>query len=174
MRNAQLRWAIVVAGLLASLPCMAQTQAPAAAPAAAAAKKRPADYGLAATYAQTRAVADAVMARSKELGVSSAVTILGPAGELLMFVRMDNAPLVSTEISRAKAYAAVAYKRSTKTFRKAVESGSTYVLGMPGTIPSEGGLPIVSDGKIIGAVGVSGGTGAQDGMGAQAGVDAIK
>ena len=74
---------------------------------------------------------------------------------------------------QAKAHTAIAFKRPSKAFCDLVDAGTNYVLAMPDTIPSEGGVPIIVGGKIIGAIGVSGDTGAQDGAAAKAGADAV-
>lgn len=153
----------------------AQTAAPAesAAGAPAAAAPRPLDYGLAINDAQARIAVDAAVAQSKKMGLGSCITIVGPAGELIFFERMDGTQLANVSISQAKAHTAVAFKRPSKVFRDLVDKGTNYVLSMPDTIPSEGGLPLVVGGKIIGAIGVSGGTGTQDGLAAKAGADAL-
>jgi len=79
----------------------------------------------------------------------------------------------SSEVAVRKAESANAFKRPTKAFEEAVAGGRTVVLSLPGAIPLEGGLPLVVDGKIVGAVGVSGATSAQDGQCAKAGVEAL-
>ncbi len=71
---------------------------------------------------------------------------------------------------------AALYKRSTKVWYDAVAAGGAglRVLGLEGAVPIEGGLPLVVDGKLVGAIGLSGGSGAQDGQCAQAGADSVK
>jgi uncharacterized protein GlcG (DUF336 family) len=128
---------------------------------------------LAIDYAHARIAADAAIAASKKNNLGSAVTVVGPAGELILFEKMDGTQLASVNISQAKAHTAVAFKRPSKAFRDLVDAGTNYVLSMPDTIPSEGGVPIIVGGKIIGAIGVSGGTGTQDGAAAKAGADAV-
>jgi len=68
---------------------------------------------------------------------------------------------------------AAAFKRPTKVFEEAVAEGRTVLLGLPGGMPFEGGVPITVENQVIGAIGVSGVTAQQDGMIAQAGVDAL-
>jgi len=70
----------------------------------------------------------------------------------------------------------VMFKRSTKVFQDAVAAGGDglRILRLEGAVPIEGGLPLVMDGKIVGAIGVSGGTSQQDGVAAKAGADMLK
>jgi glc operon protein GlcG len=89
---------------------------------------------------------------------------------------MDNAQFASVQIAQHKAKTAATFRRPTKAFQDALAANpaNIYLLTLDGVIASEGGIPIVADGKIIGAMGCSGGTGAQDGQTCQAGVDAMK
>ena len=76
---------------------------------------------------------------------------------------MDGAQLASIAIAEHKARVAVEYRRPTKAFENAVQkSGLNYILSLDDVIASRGGIPLVEDGKIIGAIGCSGGTGSQD------------
>ena len=78
-------------------------------------------------------------------------------------------------MSQSKARSAARFKRPTKAFQDALTStpDGLRILGIEGAVPVEGGLPIVVDGKIVGAIGVSGGTSAEDGQCAKAAVDAL-
>ena len=73
-----------------------------------------------------------------------------------------------------KAQTAALFRRPTKVFEDGVVKGELRLLRLTGAIPIDGGVPIIADGKLIGAIGVSGGTGAQDGQVAKAGADAVK
>jgi glc operon protein GlcG len=102
------------------------------------------------------------------------VLIVDDGGNLMYMERMDEAQLGSFEVALAKARSAVYFKRPTKMFEEAVtKNGYTPVLKVPGAMPIEGGIPLVVDGHIVGAIGVSGGTPQEDGKAAQAGVDAF-
>jgi glc operon protein GlcG len=101
------------------------------------------------------------------------VVIVDEGGNVMYLERMDEAQLGSFDVSIAKARSALLFKRSTKIFEDAVHSGYMPVLKVPNAMPVEGGIPLVAEGKIIGAIGVSGGTPQQDGQMAQAGVDAF-
>lgn len=89
---------------------------------------------------------------------------------------MDNTQFGSLEVAREKAYSAVAFRRPTKVWEDLLAQGgmNLRLLRLTGANPLEGGLPIVADGKIIGAIGVSGGTSQQDAQIARAGLEAMK
>jgi uncharacterized protein GlcG (DUF336 family) len=89
---------------------------------------------------------------------------------------MDGAQFGSLEVAREKAWSAVAFRRPTKVFQDLVAQGGANLrlLRLTGANPLDGGLPIVADGKIIGAIGVSDVTGEQDAQIARAGIDALK
>ena len=87
---------------------------------------------------------------------------------------MDNASLATVEIAIEKARSAALFRRPTKVFEDALAGGRNAILALHGAVPIEGGVPIISGGKIVGAIGASGGTAPQDGQVAKAGADAIK
>ncbi|WP_225132296.1 ribose-phosphate diphosphokinase [Bradyrhizobium sp. NBAIM20] len=97
------------------------------------------------------------------------------AGTLVVYDKLDNTQTGSALVAQDKAVSAALFKRPTKAFQDVVASGpaGARVLSLRGANAVEGGLPIVVDGKIIGAIGVSGGTSDQDGVVAKAGLDAL-
>ena len=101
------------------------------------------------------------------------IAVLDDGGNLLYLERMDETQIGSIEVAIQKARSALAFKRPTKAFEDAVAGGRVAVLKLPGAMPIEGGVPILVDGKVIGAIGVSGGTSQQDGLVAKAGADAL-
>ena len=101
------------------------------------------------------------------------IAIVDDGGNLVYLERMDNTQIGSIEVAIQKANTAIAFKRPTKAYEDLVAQGKTDILGVPGVIPIEGGLPLVVDGQYIGAIGVSGGTRQQDGIVAKAAVDAF-
>jgi uncharacterized protein GlcG (DUF336 family) len=101
------------------------------------------------------------------------ISIVDDGGHLVYFERMDNVQTGSIQVAIRKAEAAVAFKRPTKLFEEAVAKGRTVLVSLPGGMPFEGGVPIMTNNQVIGAVGVSGVTAQQDGMIARAGVDAL-
>lgn len=102
-----------------------------------------------------------------------AIAIVDQAGDLLMFQRFDEAPLANIEIALAKARTAVRLRQPTKRLEDNVAGGRTTLLAIEGAMPLEGGVPILVDGRVIGAVGVSGVASANDARIAQAGIDAL-
>jgi uncharacterized protein GlcG (DUF336 family) len=88
------------------------------------------------------------------------------------FERADDTQVASSQVAQDKARTAVRFKRPSKAFEDALVGGRLAILGMPVT-PLDGGIPLLVDGKIIGAIGVSGVTSQQDGVCAQVGVDAL-
>ncbi|MEO6911960.1 MAG: heme-binding protein [Edaphobacter sp.] len=101
------------------------------------------------------------------------IVIVDDGGNMIYLERMDDTQLGSRDVSIAKARSALMFQRPTKFFEDAVHAGYTPAVNLPNGIAIEGGIPLVVDGKVIGAIGVSGGTPQQDGKIAQAGVDAL-
>lgn len=101
------------------------------------------------------------------------IAIVDEGGRLMHLVRRDGTQYGSIEVAQDKARTAIAFRRPTKAFEEAVAGGRNAILGLGGATPIEGGLPIVVNGEMLGAIGVSGVTSAQDAQVAQAGVDAL-
>lgn len=116
----------------------------------------------------------AALAEAMKQGWQVSIAVVDVAGELVGFARMDGAPMASVDISRAKARTAARLRRSTRTLDSTLTAGRLAILGLDGITPVEGGVPIVVNGEIIGAVGVSGATSAQDGQVATAGAAVVK
>jgi uncharacterized protein GlcG (DUF336 family) len=135
----------------------------------------PPDYGAPITNEQAKAVANAAFAEAKKNNWRMAFTIVGPAGEPIYFEKMDGTQHASVEISRAKARTSIFVRRPSKAFADQFAAGNTSFLTFPDApVASEGGVLILQNGKIIGAIGASGGTGQQDGVVATAGANALK
>ena len=105
-----------------------------------------------------------------------AIAIFDSSGHIVMLHKMDNTQYGSIAVAEDKARTALDFRRPSKVFEDLVAQGGIGMrtLGLRGATPLEGGLPIVADGKIIGAIGVSGATAVQDGQVAKAGADAAK
>jgi glc operon protein GlcG len=101
------------------------------------------------------------------------IAIVDEGGRLMHLVRRDGTQYGSIEVAQDKARTAIAFRRPTKAFEEAVAGGRNAILGLGGATPIEGGLPIVVNGEMLGAIGVSGVTSAQDAQVAQAGIDAL-
>ena len=104
-----------------------------------------------------------------------AITILDSGGNMVMFHKIDNAQLSAVTVSEGKARTALQFKRPSKDLDDAIARGGAgnRLLALKDITPLEGGLPIVVDGKIIGAIGVSGAVSSQDAQVAKAGADAL-
>jgi glc operon protein GlcG len=101
------------------------------------------------------------------------IAIVDDGGHLVYLQRIDETQTGSIDVAIAKARGAAAYKRPTKVFEDLVAGGRNALLTLPHSMPLEGGLPLVIDGKLVGAIGVSGVTAQQDGQIAKAGADVL-
>ena len=132
-------------------------------------------YGLPIDIATAKRVAAAAVAAAEKQGWLMAVAIADPNGDLVYFEKMDATQIGSIQIAIDKARSAAMFKRSTKVFENtlAAGGGNLRILGLAGAVPVEGGLPLLSDDKIIGAIGVSGGLAHEDGVVAEAGASQL-
>ena len=110
---------------------------------------------------------------AKKNGWSVAITVVDASGGLIMFQKLDETQPGSIAISQGKARTAALFKRSTKVLEDALTGGKTAFLAVDGMTPMQGGVPVLADGKVIGAVGVSGVLSAQDEQVALAAVAAV-
>ncbi len=131
-------------------------------------------YGTPISLEQADVVLAAALAEAKKREYKMACAVVDSAGHLVSFKRMDDTQLASIDIAPHKAKAAVQYRRETKVFETAVQSGFNYILTLDGIIAGRGGIPLVSSGKMIGAIGCSGGAGSQDEVTAKAGAAMVK
>jgi len=120
-----------------------------------------------------RQVLAAAQKHARENQWNVCIAVVDDGGHLLCFERMDGTQHGSVVVSQRKAQTAIGFKRPSKSFEEAVAGGRNAVLGLPGAVPLEGGMPLTVDGQMVGAIGVSGVTAQQDGMIAQAGADAL-
>jgi uncharacterized protein GlcG (DUF336 family) len=136
----------------------------------------PVPYGEAISLEQARKVIAAAEAEAKKNNWPVAIAVVDGAGFLVAFARLENTQLGSVEVALQKAKTSALFRRPTKAFEDTLASGggNLKVLKLPGGLPIEGGLPIVHNGKIVGAIGVSGVKSTEDAQIATAGVDALK
>lgn len=120
-------------------------------------------YGEPIGLAQARTIVRLAEEEARARGFSMAVTVANPAGEPVALEVMDGTQNASVAIAPAKARTAARFRKPTKALQDAVAAGSLAYAVADGALALEGGLPIVIDGRIVGALGVSGGTSAQDG-----------
>ena len=136
---------------------------------ASAQDKRP-DYGTEVNAAAAKKIAAGAVAECQKNGWNVAVAVVDNHGFLVYFERMDNTQTASVDIAVGKARAAATYRRPTRVFMDVINKGGPATATLPGVFASPGGVPIMADGKVIGAVGVSGVTGDQDEQCAKAGL----
>lgn len=136
----------------------------------------PNPYGAPISLENAKKAAAAAVAEARKNNWTMSVAITDTAGDLVYFEKMDGNQTGSVNLAIAKARSAVLYKRPSKVWADLVGAGgdNLRLMALQGIVPSNGGIPLVVDGKIVGAIGLSGGTGAQDGQCAQAGADALK
>ena len=150
--------ALVAVGLAAALDAPAQTTD----------KK-------AVTLELARKVAAAAEAEAVRNSWNVVIAVVDDGGHLVYLQRQDGTQNGSIEVAQRKARTAINFKRPTKVFEDAIAGGRTAILGLVdlGILPLEGGVPLVYQGQMIGAIGVSGVTSQQDGMVAKAGAEAL-
>ena len=130
-------------------------------------------YGPPILLEQADRVLAAALNEAKNRTWKMVCSIVDSGGNLLLLKRMDGAQLASIDISIHKGRTAVKFRRETKVFESAVQSGSVYQTTIDDVIAARGGIPLVTDGKLIGAIGCSGGSGSQDEVVAKAGITAL-
>ena len=120
-------------------------------------------YGAPISLSRAQAAISAAMAEADKRGWAENVAVVDSGANLVAFARMDGAQLASVAIAEHKARAAAIFRRPTKYFEDGVQkSDNKALLSIDGAIASRGGIPLIEDGKLIGAIGCSGGTGSQD------------
>ncbi len=125
------------------------------------------------TLEEARIILDAAEQRAKQDGWTVAIAIVDSGGHLLSFSRLPGTQLASIDVAIQKAVTSVYFKRPTKAFQDGIADGNMALLSLPHFSAFEGGVPVVVDGEVIGAIGVSGVTPVQDGIIAAAGVEAF-
>ena len=141
----------------------------AACSALAVAQDRRPDYGTDVNTATAKKIAAAVIAECQKNSWNVAVAVVDTHGYLVYFERMENTQYASNDIAIGKARAAATYRRPTRAFADVINKGGPATATLPGVFASPGGVPLMVDGKVVGAVGVSGVTGDQDEQCAKAG-----
>jgi len=178
MRNS-LASALVSAALLAAVSVQTHAQTPpaqASTPAELSART-PFDipYGMPLSLRDANRAIAAAEAEAAKHGWPEAIAVVNPDGGLVSFAKMDDTQNSSPDIALRKARTAAGFRRDTRTFFNSYTHGNAYPGTLdPGLAASPGGLPLVVNGHIVGAIGCSGGAGEQDADICQAGVDALK
>ena len=144
--------------------------------AATASAQAPPPYGAPITLAQAKLALAGAEAEARKNNWNVVIAIVDTGGHLVALQRMDNVQFGSIDVARRKAFSSAAFRRPTKAFEDAIAGGGAglRILSIDAASPLEGGLPIVLEGKLIGAIGVSGVTSPQDAQIGKAGADAVK
>ena len=130
----------------------------------------PNPYGSPISLEDAKKVAAPALAEALKNNWTVAVAVVDTGGILVYFEKMDNTQIGSFDVAIGKARSAVLFKRPTKVFQDTLVAGGDglRILGLQGAVAVEGGIPLLIDGKIVGAIGVSGVTAQQDGQCARA------
>lgn len=165
MRTCAFLVSVLAAGFLLSASAHAQQPSP------------PPDYGAPITLDQAKEAVEAAQAEARRNGWRMAVAVVDPGGYLVYFERTDGTQNASVLLAQAKARTSALFRRPSKVFADQFAAGNTGFMSFPDDarpIASEGGIPIVINGMLVGAIGTSGGTGQQDGVAAIAGANAVR
>jgi glc operon protein GlcG len=162
-------------------PTLAQAPAPAAPPAQPSAGGTPdampfdIPYGVSIGLERAKQVMAAAEAEAKKRNWKMNIAVVDTNGELVQFERMEGAQIASGSISIGKARTAARFRRESRVFYNAYETGHAYTGTLdPTLVASPGGFPLVDGGKLIGAIGCSGGTGDQDAAICKVGAEIMK
>jgi uncharacterized protein GlcG (DUF336 family) len=136
----------------------------------------PNPYGAPINGENAKKAAAAALAEARKNNWNMAAAVVDPAGDLVYFEKLDGTQAASVDIAVDKARSSARFKRPTKALQDVLAAGGEglRLLGLQGAVPVDGGVPILIDGKIVGAIGLSGGTSAQDGQCAAAGAAVVK
>lgn len=125
------------------------------------------------TLEEAKVILNAAEQRAEQDDWTVAIAIVDAGGHLLSFSRLPGTQIASIDVAIQKAVTSVYYKRPTKAFQDGVTDGNMSLLSLPHFSAFEGGVPVIIDGEVIGAIGVSGVTPAQDGIIAAVGAGAL-
>jgi glc operon protein GlcG len=132
--------------------------------AGARAQQMPNPYGAPISLENAKKAAASAIAEARKNNWTMALAVVDPSGTLVYYEKLDNTQIGSAQVAINKARSAALFKRPTKSFEDQLAKGGDGLrtLGLEGAVPVEGGVSVVIEGKIVGAIGMSGGTSAQD------------
>ena len=133
-------------------------------------------YGPSVGIETAKKVASVAVGEAQRNHWYMAVAVVDTSGTLVYYEKMDNTQTGSARVAIEKARTAALYKRPSKAFQDMVAGGGAglRILGLPDAVPIEGGVPLIVDDKVVGAIGVSGAAADQDGMCANAAANSLK
>lgn len=123
--------------------------------------------------AAAKAITAGAEAEAERNNWAVAIAVVDDAGGLIHFIKMDDTKNSAVEIAQKKAIHAANYRRETLFDEKVLKGGSIKTLSLPNSMPIEGGIPLVFENVVVGAIGVSGLTSEEDGRVAQKGIEAF-
>ena len=126
------------------------------------------------TLGVAKAVAEAAEVDAHRRGAGVVIVVVDDGGHVLVLHRLDDTQVASVEVGIGKARTAAIFRRPSKVFEDQIREGRAAALALPGATPLQGGLPLVHDGHVIGAIGVSGNTPQEDEDIARAGAAAAE
>lgn len=135
--------------------------------------QNPPEYGTPIAGQDAKRAAAAAVAEMNRNHWRMAVAVVDPSGNLVYFEKVDGTQHASVEIAIQKAKTAATFRRPSKVFADGIVNNPGLAT-LPGVVASEGGVPLIVDGKVVGAIGCSGGSSQQDGMACSAGAAVIK
>jgi glc operon protein GlcG len=126
------------------------------------------------TLAAAQKIAAAAEAEAKKRHATVVIAVVDDGGHLIVLNRLDDTQVASVEVGIGKARTAAIFRRPSREFEEQVRNGRVAALALPGATPLQGGVPVLYEGKVIGAIGVSGNTPQEDEDIAKAGAAAFK
>jgi uncharacterized protein GlcG (DUF336 family) len=163
--------------VMAQTPTPAPASPPAQPPSGGTPDAMPFDipYGVSIGLEKAKQVMAAAEAEAKRRNWKMNIAVVDTNGELVHFSRMEGAQIASVPISIGKARTSARFRRESRLFYNAFETGHPYVATLdPTLVASPGGFPLLEGGKLVGAIGCSGGTGDQDALICKMGADLMK
>lgn len=133
----------------------------------------PVNQAAALNYQQAQQLATKARQIIASHHIGGAIAVVDPAGQLIVFERLDGATLANSELAPAKAHSAVAFGVPTLSFQQKIAAGNLALLSNPAVVPLPGGEPVKRDGVVVGAIGVSTPDGQVDAEAAQAALSAV-
>ena len=126
------------------------------------------------TLEAAKKIAAAAEAEARKRGATVVIAVVDDGGYLLVLERLDDTQVASVDVGIAKARTAAIFRRPSKVFEDQVKNGRVAALDLPGAVALQGGVPIIANGQVVGAIGVSGGHYSQDMEVAEAGLAALR
>ena len=114
------------------------------------------------TLAAAKTIAAAAEAEANKRGATVVIAIVDDGGHLILLERLDDTQVASVDVAIGKARTASIFRRPSKVFEDQIRDGRVAALALPGATPLQGGVPIIVDGKVVGAIGVSGNSPQED------------